>query len=1200
MIIRLCGRFAVEHDGESLQDKLSGRQGRLLLAYLALRGRSGATRDELIDALWEKDPPVDPDAALSTLLSRLRTVLPKGTIEGRRELSLRMSSGDELDVQRAEAAIRRAHAAATDSDWVAGEESARVALEIASAPLLPGHDARWLDEHRRHLGGITVEALELCARAGVRRDGGDLAAAEAAAREVVEQEPYRESAYVCLMEAQSRRGNVAEALRTYESLRTLLREELGTIPGPEVKALHGQLLRGDAGGAGEDAEIPGAVTTTSKPSRPKPAPLPALIARLGYQPLVGRRAELERIGALWQEAIDGQQQRILFVAGEPGVGKSSIAAHFACAAHPRGAMVLYGRAEAEALISYQPFVEAIRHLALNGPLATLRAVAPELAELSRLVPEFRRRLPELPPPLEQGAGDDRYRLFSAAAALLTQAARNVPLLLVLDDLHWADRSSLRLLCHIARYSDPAPLLILGTYRDTELDRSAALAETLVDLRREHLDERLRVVGLDEEAVGQLVASTTDSAPRGLPELIHQETRGNPFFLVEMLRQLADADAFRPDAEAVDARALLVRVDIPEGVQQVIERRFDALSERAREALTLAAVLGQEFELDVLAAVAGTPTGDLETPLEEALDARLLTELHGDPGRLAFSHAVVRETIYRRPSALRRSRLHHRAGETLEGFFSEGLEANAAELARHFLAAGSRGDRDKAIRYSVTAAEQATRRFAYEEAADHYVRAIERSEPGILHCELLLELGKARFRSADAEARAAFRSAAEEARLLHAETLFAHAALGLSGRRAPLAGGQVDGEAVSLLEEALDRLPAGDSVLRAAVLGQLAAELYWSPDVSRRDALSREALTVARRTGDAAAVAEALFARRFAVWGPDSLEERLRIGEEILRLADETGDRKLTRAGQHWRVADLLEAGELEAARAEIAAETRSAEALRQPLRLWVATIFRAMLALFEGRLDAAERLASDAYALGRRGDQADAPHGLAAQLAFIRRDQGRGGEIMETARAYTERGATARPWRCWVAVMSAELGQEADARNELERWRAHGFEDIPRDVDWLFSLAHLAEVSAYVGDADASAALYKLLLPYSDRCVLTAYAAVCSGSVARYLALLATTLGHYDEAVRHFEQAIERHTRWRARPWLARTRHSYAEMLISRGEARDLAAARDLLEEALGTAREIGMRGLVRDVDKVLAATRASLGSGGGQPLNPT
>jgi DNA-binding SARP family transcriptional activator/DNA polymerase III delta prime subunit len=1194
MDIRLCGQLTLEHDGESLEDKLPGRQGRLLLAYLALSGGRALSRDELIEALWHHRSPADPDATLRTLLSRLRAALPEGAIEGRRELSLRLGAGDRLDVDEAHRAIDRARSAAARGAWETAEDSACSALEVARAPLLPGHDdSPWLDGWRRRVEELAAEALELRATAAVSREGGDLSAAEAAARELVEREPYRESAYVRLMEVHAARGNPAEALRVYEQLRTLLRDELGTSPGAGAKALHEQLLRGDERTLlAERWKAAESQCLTPLEASGEPTPLPALIARLGDRPLVGREADFERLAGSWREAIEGRHHRILLLSGEPGVGKTSLAASFAREVHADGARVLYGRAEVEALISYQPFVEALRQLALSGSLATLRAAAPELVELSRLVPEFRRRLPDLPRPDEQ-VGEDRYRLFSAAAALLAEAASESPLLLVLDDLQWADRSSLKLLCHIARYSDPAALLILGTHRDTDLDRSPEFAAALADLRRDQLVERIPLTGLDEEAVGKLIARATDAAPRGLSEVLWKETRGNPFFLVEMLRQLADDHSLGTAGSAPDAAQLLKRMGVPEGVREVIERRLRGLGEGTQEALTLAAVLGQEFEFEALAAVAkGTP-GELEESLQQALDAGLLAELEEMPGRYGFSHALVRETLYRRPSSVRRTLLHRRAGEALEALCVEGPNANAAELARHFLAAGGRGEADKGIRYSVRAAEEATTRLAYDEAAGHYARAIDwgerdqgRMDDG-RRCELLLALGEARWRAGELDkARQACFQAAELADKQGDPVKLARAALGFGGPLRLEVDPAVTRPVAELLERALVALGGEESALRARVMGRLAAALAYSRVEERKPELARQALQMARRVGDKEALADVLATGYWAARGPDNIEECLAETRELARLATEAREGTLAGWAHFMISADLLELGNIEESARELAALERLAETLGQRYPKWLLAAAQARSAHLEGRLEDCERRAQDGLALALEGYDESAAQAFGAQILMVRREQGRLEEVVEAIQGFADRYPELAVWRCTLAWVYAELGWRAEARQELETLARNDFSDLPRDGLWLMCISELALVAVYLGDARRAEALYELLLPYARRCAVV-LAALSEGSVSRILGLLAMTTSRFEEATRHFEDALEMNSRIGSALWVAHTRREYAQMLLERGRPGDRDKASELLEEALATADELGLVALM-DKSRRLTSPAAS------------
>ena len=490
------------------------------------------------------------------------------------------------------------------------------------------------------------------------------------------------------------------------------------------------------------------------------------------------------------------------------------------------------------------------------------------------MPELCRRLPDLPSPADHtGAapgGDERYKLFSAAATLLVDAAARAPVLIVLDDLHWADASSLRLLAHLARYSDPAPLLILGTYRDTDLQHAPHLADTLVDLNREHLDERIALTGLDERAVGELIADAAVAAPPDLAAILLEETRGNPFFVVEMLRHLADSDAFAqavPEVERRGAAPLLARIGVPDGVRQLVERRCARLDRGTTEALMLASVLGRQFDLAALAAVTAREQGELSRCARGGARGG-----PADRGPRRARHVRVlpraraRDAL-RRPSSVRRELLHARAGDgprrALRRPRRRARRGARAPLPR----GGARGDSERAVHYTVIAARQALTRLAYEEAAGLFAHALERAganggsrDPAKQRrrYDLLLALGEARWCAGDLpSARDAYLQAADAADALGDPECLGQAALGYAGPLRFEPAARREQPLVELLERAIDALGDAPSPMRARLMARLAAVLLSGGDEERKRDLARDAIALARAAGDGAALAEVL-------------------------------------------------------------------------------------------------------------------------------------------------------------------------------------------------------------------------------------------------------------------------------------------------------------------------------------------------------
>jgi DNA-binding SARP family transcriptional activator/tetratricopeptide (TPR) repeat protein len=1158
--IQLCGRLSVEIDGAQVAESLRGRQVPLLLAYLVLNRDRYVGRDELIDALWPFQAPRSQDAALRTLLSRLRSVLGTDAVSGRDEVFLSLSEPVWIDIEAAVVEVQRAQQALDHGDARSAWALAQVPLNIAGRGLLPGSQASWLEPRRRELEDVRLRALEVIGRAGLTMGGTQLQSVERAARTLIDAEPYRESGYALLMEALALEGNVAEGLVVFDRLRTLLRDELGTMPSAETIAVHEGLLRPGARPASADPTVSAGQAAFVE--------LPPELAARAKAPLVGRTRELSELEQLWRSATgEGADQgpgRIVLMAGDPGIGKTRLAAELARRVHANGACVIAGRAPQETLVAYQLFVEALRHYLLNLPIGELQAATREYGpELARLIPELRRRAPELPMPSGAEPETDRYRLFEAVVGVLSAISARIPVLLVLDDLQWADRPTLLLLRHLARAPDPQRLLILGAYRATE-STTEGFADALADLKRERLISEIRVGGLDERETAELVQVWSGEAPsQPFAHSLHQETEGNPLFIEEIVRHLGEAGVRPSEAGARE----LQRFGLPENVKQVIARRLGRLSAQATEWLRVASVIGRDFDASLHERVVALDEDEYLNALDEALSTGLVAETTPNAG-YSFSHALIRETLYEGMSAARRARIHRRVGEVLETTANSDRYLTA--LAHHFTRAATTEDADKAITYARRAGEHATAMLLHEEAGEHYSRALEvldRLQPDALdrRCELLLELGESRVRSGErALSWPAFREAAALAESLGDPDALARAAIGAS-RRYIQQPGIVETEMIGMLKRALAANDGRPSLTRVRLLARLCGAIYHSPERDLMESLSHEALVLAERLDDPEARAHACAARRRAVWSAACLQERLEASTEMLTCAHKAGSLELELQAHAWLAVDLLEYGDRDAVDAQMESFMAGADRLRQPLFTWHATVWRAMRALLAGELELAEEFASDALAQGAPAESVTAREYYAVQSVAIRREQGSLGELELGIRQLIEVN-TARPaWRAALTVMLWETGDATSAQVQLARLAAQGFTDVPPNGDWLTTLALAAEACAGLEDTVVAPSLYELLLPYASSNVVIGLGAVCLGSVARFLGMLAATLGQAREAAEHFQVGLTANAALRAPVCLAHTQLEYARVL---GPSR---TGEDLVESAERAARQLGL-----------------------------
>ncbi|WP_217923314.1 ATP-binding protein [Miltoncostaea oceani] len=1107
--IRLVGELRVELDGRGLP-ALASRRARSLLAWLAYHpGLHPRTR--VASVFWPDVLDASARASLRTTLALLRRDLGDGAgaaiAAGRDRIGIEDGPGVVVDVR--------------EIDRLAAAGQGDAALALCTDDLLTDLDDDWVLEARdAHRDRVVALLADLGRRA---EEAGDLATAIAHARRRRDLEPVSEDAARVLMDRLAASGDAAAAVAVYEAFRAALRRDLGMTPSARTRALASDLRAGPRSG---DA---GAV------------PLPAALARPEATPLVGRREELAALRSAWAHARAGTAG-VVVVAGEAGSGKTRLLTEMAQVARRDGATVLAGRCTEDGVVAFAAFAEALRPYAAAAGDTLPGWVTGELARL----------LPELAAgPAPDGAPEGaRHRLFEAVAATVGAAAAARPVLLVVEDLHWADAATLQMLAHVVRSVGWAPLLVLGSTRHEDAAAVPALHALLGDLRRERRLGRVALDGLTEAEVGALTGAWLGAAsPPELTAAVHARTGGNPLFVEELARHLAEA---HPGA-APAALAVTAGDAVPQGVRSVIDRRLVHLGDPTVRAVRVAAVLGDEFDLADLAAASATGDDALVGLLDAAVAAGLVHET-AVPGRYGFAHALVRAAVLAGLTGTRRALLHRTVADALEALPGDAPDRRAGEIARHLLDARPLVEAPRVAAAALRAAGQATRRLAYEDAVALLARTLDGDLGGRdpLRAEVLLALGDAHLRLGDAPvADACFDDAAAVARDLGDPVALARAALGRAGLGVAI--GPVRPPVRALLEEALGVVDAS-SELRPALLGRLAIELYYAPPPARREELSAEALAAGRRAGGRA-LREALGARHVALWSPDHAEERLAIADEMVAAARAAGDREAELQGVNWRVADLFELGERDALTAAIAEHEGLSDALRLPAYRWYGPMWRAALALLDDRLDAAAALSDQGARIGRAAHDTNAELLFAAQRLAI--DACRG-DLTPGAHAAIRARIEGSPARlAWVAglgIAAVAAGDLAAARRELRA----GIADLPAatvDVNWLYAVQALGAVAARLGDVAAAEVVHPLLAPHAHRVVTVGRGCFSTGSAALSLGLVAATLGDAAGAVAHLEEAVRRNDAFGAVALAAAARRALAARVDDPARAEGLRRA---------------------------------------------
>ncbi len=903
-----------------------------------------------------------------------------------------------------------------------------------------------------------------------------------------------------------------------------------------------------------------------------PSLLPGPLRLTPSFPFAGRSHELATLkGLLRRAAAEGL--RFALIGGEAGSGKSRLVTEFAHEAAAEGVLVIYGACDSVVRRPYRPFVEALDQLVRDIDGATLRdALGPEGGELARLLPDLAQRVSGLAPPLAADPDTERHRLHSAVADLLSAIGRRAPLVIVIEDGHWADTPTLLLLRHLARGAPDACALLVTTFRDTEAEVPQALSAALVDLRRSEGVVRLSLGGLSAEEISQFVQSAGgDEVGADLDEVgraLRHLTGGNAFLMTELWRTLVE----RGTVTLADGGARLARavseLGSPEGVREVVSARLAKLDTATTRLLELAAVAGPEFDLSLIAP-SGAADAQLHAALEQAIAHGMVEEVPSRRLAYRFNHELVRRALYDRMPGLRRAELHLQVAEALELAQGTSESRDLAELAHHFSAAAPLDGPRRAIHYSLLAGRAALATLAFDEADARFSTALELGiEDPRRRAETQLELGTARSRGGRADnAIEAFRAAVQIARELGDTEMLATAAIGFED--ACWRPGITDQGAVELLEEASLALGEGDSELRVRLLAGLARAYAFLGSYEASHVAEEGAIAMARRLGDRLGLATVLM-RSYWTRGDGNLEQTLGMLSEARDLSEALGMRDMQAEAMEWRVAGLIARGDLSTAERELSEIHAMAVRLRQPFPLHVAEHYASALSLCFGRLAAAEAAARRSHDWSRllTGRDASSIHGI--QMFGIRREQGRLAELAAVTREFADSGRATAAWRPGFAALLAELGMEEEARRELARVREEGF-DVLRSGLWVASLTYLADASSAVGDEELAALLYPELAPLAGGNIVIGHGVACYGAADRYLGVLAATLSEHALAVSHFDRALAFNRDMGATTWTAHTLYAYGRTLRMRGGAENRARASELLTEAASLAQRIGI-----------------------------
>ena len=1143
------------------------RRRAILIRLLVEQGRP-VRLGRLAEDVWSDAPSPGTPSTLRSHLSLLRNLLGRGRLRSRNgAVSLELRAG-ELDVAIFESEHNRALQSLAESKVQAAETHFEQALARWRGPALSDVEGHaWALPVTTKLEEQRLDAFEGLLKARLLL--GDRQRVVAQAEQAVREHPLREELWGILMLALYRSGRQGDALRAYQRLRIHLGDELGIEPTTKLRNLEHSILNQEHS-LEWSGSLPslssGPLTSRSDAnmshSTPTQSPDPdavRLASDLSWHPLassptfVGRERELLSAMRLRDQVGQGRLG-LLLITGEPGIGKTRLAAEIAELCAAEGDLILHGRCDEEPLSSFQGFRRAlgrvgkfpIGQVALNeiGPLGqSLRQIVPELASRQ-----------EDPVDQPEAAGEvERFQSFEGAVAFIEALARHQPLVLVLEDMQWADVSTIALLEHLLSSRRGSPVLVISTQRDAEVDGNGRLAEELVGLQRSAEVVRVELRGLSPEssmalveaAVGPEGDTTGDNGSR-----LQEYTGGNPFFLQEVAMDIAASRGTL--AELLAAEVAGSQSSVPDRLRRVVHWRLMRLSNACKSTLTIAALMGLEFEVGVLQDVCAYDGSQLVDIVDEAVAAGIVVEVAEAHDSYRFIHDLVRQTLDVELGLARRVRLHHRIAQALEARFGT-TRVRASEIALHYCNGVAVGSAERAVHFALLAGRIELDQVSYEVAVRHFESALGIQDAYLapddqVCCEILLALANAEVKAGHLDAaKGHYSEAFRLGHRLNLVDLEASAALGYGGVLP--AGVERNGIAVQLLRTTLIDFGASDTPQKALALGRLAHWEHFSLERESRRKLADDAVRIAERLEDLTTLASCLEYRYWALSGPDDVDHQRATGRRITEIGADRNDDELVLRGMKCELHAHLERGDFGAAD-QLAVQMREmAERVKQPEYLRLGYMWDSLVAGVQGRFDDAEAFAGQAFAIFRRSGHSQTGAiavGLSLTWLWL---QGRLAELQPLLEAgQTGRSSLGeKALSAWVAV---EAGKSDEARTILDGLTPESVVAEDRNFHWWFLMAGLSHTACHLGDAEWADLLYRLIAPYATHNCRVGQATYL-GSASLYLGSLARTSGRPDIAVPHLQEALLRHQAMNATPFVALTERELHLAISESGPAGD-------------------------------------------------